>query len=82
MRSIPCLSAISLLLVGVSAFAAGSPAKLPEVRVSGIRRAFHNGEHDAFTDLCRFRDRLYLTFRSCPDGHMVHPTARIIVLAP
>jgi len=82
MRSIPCLSTISLLLVGISAFAAGSPAKLPEVRVSGIRRAFHNGEHDAFTDLCRFRDRLYLTFRSCPDGHMVHPTARIIVLAP
>ena len=81
MRPIPCLSAISLLLVGIAASAAGSPAQLPEVRVSGIRRAFHNGEHDAFTDLCRFKDRLYLTFRSCPDGHMVHPTARIIVLA-
>lgn len=45
-----------------------------------MRRAFHNGEHNAFTDLCRFRGKFYLTFRSCPDGHMVHPTASIIVL--
>ncbi len=22
-----------------------------------------------FTDLCRFHGQLYLTFRSCPDGH-------------
>ena len=53
---------------------------LPEVGVSSIRRVFHNGEHNAFTDLCRFQGQLYLTFRSCPDGHMVHPTASIIVL--
>jgi hypothetical protein len=53
---------------------------LPQVTVSSVRRVFHNGEHDAFTDLCRFRGQLYLTFRSCPDGHMVHPTASIIVL--
>jgi len=53
---------------------------LPEVRVSSIRRVFHNGEHNAFTDLCRFQGQLYLTFRSCPDGHMVHPTASIIIL--
>jgi hypothetical protein len=45
-----------------------------------VRRVFHNGEHNAFTDLCRYRDQLYLAFRSCPDGHMVHPTASIIVL--
>ena len=53
---------------------------LPEVRVLSVRRVFYNGEHNAFTDLCRFQDRLYLTFRSCPDGHMVHPTASIIIL--
>jgi hypothetical protein len=52
----------------------------PRVAVSRVRRAFHNGEHNAFTDLCRFGDHLYLTFRSCPDGHMVHPTSSIIVL--
>ena len=55
--------------------------QLPQVRVVSVRRVFHNGEHNAFTDLCRFQDRLYLTFRSCPDGHAVHPTASIIILA-
>jgi hypothetical protein len=54
---------------------------LPRVDVRNVRRVFHNGEHNAFTDLARFRDRYYLTFRSCPDGHMVHHTASVIVLA-
>ncbi len=53
---------------------------LPAVKVSNVRRVFHNGEHNAFTDLVRFQDRYYLAFRSCPDGHMVHPTSSIIVL--
>lgn len=53
----------------------------PEVRVENIRRAFHNGEHNAFTDLIRWQGRLWLTFRSCPDGHMVHPTSSVIVLS-
>src|SRR5262245_64221756 len=52
----------------------------PQVTVSSVRRVFHNGEHNAFTDLCRYRGQVYLTSRSCPDGHMVHPTASIIVL--
>lgn len=52
-----------------------------EVTLSNVRRVFHNGEHNAFTDLIRFGDRYYLTFRSCPDGHMVHPTSSIIILA-
>ena len=56
-------------------------AELPRVRVSNIRRVFHNGEHNAFTDLVRFRNRFYLAFRSCPDGHSVHPTASVIVLS-
>lgn len=55
--------------------------ELPEVEVQNVRRVFDNGEHNAFTDLVRFHDRYYLTFRSCPDGHMVHPTASIIILA-
>ncbi len=57
---------------------AGDP--VPELRVASVRRVFYNGEHNAFTDLCRFQGQLYLTFRSCPDGHMVHPTASIIIL--
>ena len=56
-------------------------AGLPEVRVTNVRRVFHNGEHNAFTDLIRFQGRYFLTFRSCPDGHMVHPTASIIILS-
>ncbi len=55
-------------------------AAFPAVTVSNVRQVFHNGEHNAFTDLVRFQNRYYLTFRSCPDGHMVHPTASIIVL--
>lgn len=53
---------------------------LPHVKLSAVRRVFHNGEHNAFTDLVRFQGKLYLTFRSCPDGHAVHPTASILVL--
>ena len=64
-------------LSGVSLHA----ADLPRVEVTDIRRVFHNGEHNAFTDLIRFKERFYLAFRSCPDGHMVHPTASIIILA-
>lgn len=72
-----CLPALLALLVTPAAYG----DDLPQVAVTNVRRVFHNGEHNAFTDLVRFRDRFYLTFRSCPDGHMVHPTASIIVLA-
>ena len=30
--------------------------EVPEVHVNNIRRVFHNGEHNAFTDLIRFDD--------------------------
>ena len=52
----------------------------PRVQIENVRRVFDNGEHNAFTDLIRFKGQYYLTFRSCPDGHMVHPTSSIIVL--
>jgi hypothetical protein len=60
--------------------ALATAAEGPQVEVRNIRRAFHNGEHNAFTDLVKFRDRYYLTFRSCPDGHMVFATSSILVL--
>ncbi len=78
------LGAACLLTAGL-AFLGWTPvttaADAPNVKVESVRRVFHNGEHNAFTDLIRFNGRLYLTFRSCPDGHMVHPTSSIIVLA-
>lgn len=50
------------------------------VRVESIRQVFNDGQHNAFTDLCRFKGQLYLAFRSCPDGHGVFPTSRVRVL--
>ena len=57
-----------------------APADLPEVRVESVRRVFHNGEHNAFTDLIHWRSKFWLTFRSCPGGHGVDRSASIIVL--
>ena len=66
-------------LLGAARTEAGA-GELPEVRVVSLERVFDNGEHNAFTDLCRFKDRYYLAFRSCPDGHPVHSSASVIVL--
>ena len=52
----------------------------PKLRVHSVRQVFNDGNHNAFTDLCRFKDRLYLTFRSCPGGHGVVATSKIVVL--
>jgi len=59
----------------------GSTQEAPNVKVTDVRRVFHNGEHNAFTDLIHWKDKYWLTFRSCPDGHMVFPTSRVIVLS-
>ncbi len=75
------LPAVAVLLISAIANITSLQADAPQVKVTNVRRIFHNGEHNAFTDMVRFRDRYYLTFRSCPDGHMVHPTASVIVLA-
>lgn len=69
------------LLIAVCGLFAVSAGAEPKVRVENIRRAFHNGEHNAFTDLIRWRDRFWLTFRSCPDGHQVAASASVIVLS-
>lgn len=50
------------------------------VAIENVRLVFDDGNHNAFTDLIRFRGQYYLAFRNCPDGHMVHPTASIIVM--
>lgn len=56
-------------------------AFVPSIRVSSVRQLINDGNHNAFTDLCRFGDRLYLTFRSCPDGHMLFDSSSIVVMA-
>lgn len=70
------LTLASSFVIPHSSFAAPPPA----VTVTNIRRVFYNGEHNAFTDLVRFKGQLYLTFRSCPNGHMVNPTASVIIM--
>jgi hypothetical protein len=72
-----CLLASSAIAADVATVVA-APAP---VRVENIRRVFHNGEHNAFTDLIRWRGKFWLAFRSCPDGHAVSSTASIIVLS-
>lgn len=47
----PCVVLCSLLLAMPA-----SAGELPEVEVSDVRRVFHNGEHNAFTDLVRKKE--------------------------
>lgn len=75
----PLASAVALLgaiLVAAPAIAPAAPA----VRVENIRRVFHNGEHNAFTDLIRWRGQFWLTFRSSPEGHGVFASGSVIIL--
>ncbi|MCB1066203.1 MAG: hypothetical protein KDN20_25195 [Verrucomicrobiae bacterium] len=74
---LPFTLAVAIWLTGI---AIAEDAATPKVRVENIRRAYHNGEHNAFTDLIRWQGKFWLTFRSCPDGHMVNPTSSIRVL--
>ncbi len=80
LRHLVLASLVATLTVNLIPIALGDQG-FDRLSVQNVRRVFDNGEHNAFTDLIRFRDRYYLTFRSCPDGHMVHPTASIIVLS-
>lgn len=54
---------------------------LPAIRIESVRRLFDDGCHNAFTDLCRYRDRFYLCFRSSPTSHEVLPDSSIVVLS-
>ena len=75
----PPMTALFLLFSACVAAVVGE-VQAVDVSVKNVRLAFNNGEHNAFTDLTWFKGDIYLTFRSCPDGHMVFPTSRIIVL--
>ena len=55
---------------------------LPQVKVHSVRKIAGDGDdHNAFTDLCRFRGRYYLTFRKCPIGHGIYPSSSIVIMA-
>ncbi|QDT98681.1 glycoside hydrolase family protein [Gimesia aquarii] len=77
---IPLLALFSGCLMNLPALLAGENSTLPEVEVTNVRRVFHNGEHNAFTDMIEFKGKYYLTFRTCPGGHMLFPSSRILVM--
>ncbi|OGV71028.1 MAG: hypothetical protein A3K19_03120 [Lentisphaerae bacterium RIFOXYB12_FULL_65_16] len=52
----------------------------PAIKIESLRVLVNDGNHNAFTDLCRFKGRMYLAFRSCPEGHMIFPSSRIVVM--
>ncbi len=81
LRTIRHTCLLGLISSAMALTALAGAAELPTVQVTEVRQVFHNGEHNAFTDLTRWREKFWLTFRSCPDGHMVHPTSCIIVLS-
>lgn len=83
MKAVRLLSALSalLLLAGPASLSAADPeSEPPSLRVENVRRVYHNGEHNAFTDLIRWRDAFWLAFRSCPDGHGVSSNASVRIL--
>ncbi len=53
----------------------------PTLHIGPPRKIIDDGHHNAFTDLCRFRDKLYLTYRRCPEGHMLFASSQIVILA-
>ncbi|MAX37411.1 hypothetical protein [Gimesia sp.] len=79
-----CLIALLPLLccsiMSLTAFAADENNDLPKVEVSNVHQVFDNGEHNAFTDMIEFKGKYYLTFRTCPGGHMLFPTSRILIM--
>ena len=62
-------------------FPAAILADTPKVEFTNVRRVFHNGEHNAFTDLAVFNGAFYMAFRSCPDGHGISPNASVVILS-
>ena len=77
---IPLLTLLCCSMLTVAPLPAGENSDLPEVEVSNVHKVFDNGEHNAFTDMIEFKGKYYLTFRTCPGGHMLFPTSRILIM--
>lgn len=52
----------------------------PDIKIDAPRKLIDDGNHNAFTDLCSFKGKLYLTYRRCPEGHMLFSSSQIVVL--
>ena len=54
---------------------------MARITVESVDVIFTDENHNAFTDVCRFKGAYYLTFRSNPQGHMIFPASKIVVLS-
>ena len=52
----------------------------PNLQISAPRKLIDDGNHNAFTDLCTFKGKLYLTYRRCPEGHMLFSSSQIVLM--
>ena len=53
---------------------------LPAIQIETLTTIRKDANHNAFTDLCSYAGRFYLTFRSSPDGHGISSSAWVVVL--
>jgi hypothetical protein len=68
-----------VILLGCICSRSQAEEAFPAIKMTNLRRLPHDGQHNAFTDLAWFQGDIYLVYRTCPDGHMVHPTSRIVI---
>ena len=52
---------------------------LPTIKVETLTTIHKDANHNAFTDLCSYSGKFYLTFRSSPDDHGISSSASVDV---
>lgn len=48
--------------------------------VDSVRKLVDDGNHNGFTDMCRFKDGFFLSYRSSPTGHGIFSDSRTVIL--
>ena len=68
-------------VAALAALASPAPAKPPvELELLGVKKVWDKAPHNAFTDLVRFKDKWYLTFREAASHMYTAPAGKIRVL--
>ena len=66
-RVLPTRCAVLVILTLAAFFPLPQPATAAPARIADVRKIWDRGEHNAFTDLIRWRDRWWCTFREAAD---------------
>ena len=74
----PRLSTISIVVV-LGWMAIALPAQASQPEIVSVHKIWDRGEHNAFTDLIRFQDRWWCTFREAKDHGPSIGRVRVIV---